>query len=388
MKGAAPVEQGVVAALNADGAGVIREGKTAFVPGALPGETIRFARHRRSRAYDDADLIEVLDASPQRVTPRCAHFGICGGCALQHLEPMVQLAAKQQELADSLERIAKVSPQQWLTPLAGPVWNYRRRARLGARYVPKKGRVLVGFRERLKPYIAEMQRCEILAIPVDALIEPLAMLIGNLTIRAAVPQIEVAVAQDVVALVLRVMVTPTDGDLQQLRDFELSHAVRFYLQPGNLTTVQPLTLPAPRLHYRLAEFDVDLDFEPSDFVQVNGELNAALVARAVNLLQLTPQSRVLDLFCGLGNFTLAMARRAREVVGVEGEAILVERARANAQRNNLANAQFHVANLAEERAELPHWLTAAFTHVLLDPPRAGAREMLPFLARLAPQRMG
>ena len=301
LKGAAPVEQGVVAALNADGAGVIREGKTAFVPGALPGETIRFARHRRSRAYDDADLIEVLDASPQRVTPRCAHFGICGGCALQHLEPMVQLAAKQQELADSLERIAKVSPQQWLTPLAGPVWNYRRRARLGARYVPKKGRVLVGFRERLKPYIAEMQRCEILAIPVDALIEPLAMLIGNLTIRAAVPQIEVAVAQDVVALVLRVMVTPTDGDLQQLRDFELSHAVRFYLQPGNLTTVQPLTLPAPRLHYRLAEFDVDLDFEPSDFVQVNGELNAALVARAVNLLQLTPQSRVLDLFCGLGN---------------------------------------------------------------------------------------
>lgn len=387
MKAPAPVEQGVVAALNADGAGVIRDGKTAFVAGALPGETIRYARNRRSRAYDDADLVEVLVPSAQRVTPLCAHFGVCGGCALQHLDPAAQLAAKQQELADSLERIGKLAPREWLAPLAGPAWNYRRRARLGARYVPKKGKVLVGFRERLKPYIAEMRRCEILAKPLDGLLEPLAELIGSLSIRADLPQIEAAAAEDALALVLRVMAPPSAVDLQQLRDFEARHRLHFYLQPGNLATVHPLTPPAPRLHYRLAEFDVELDFEPTDFVQVNAAVNAALVSRALALLEVDRQSRVLDLFCGLGNFTLALARRAGEVVGVEGEAALVERARANAQRNGLGNAQFHVANLAEERADPPAWLRTPFTHVLLDPPRAGAREMLPFLAKLAPRRI-
>ena len=387
IKTLAPVEEGVVAALNSDGEGVIRDGKTAFVAGALPGERVRYRRSRRSRAFDDADLIEVLTPSPQRVTPRCAAFGVCGGCALQHLDPAAQLASKQQELAESLERIGKATPERWLEPLSGPVWNYRRRARIGARHVPKKDKVLVGFRERLKPYIAEMQRCEILAAPLDGLLAPLADLISGLSIRDHLPQFEVAVAQDAVALVARVMQAPSADDLQQFRAFEDQHGVRFYLQPGDLSTVAPLREPAPRLHYRLAAFDVELDFEPVDFIQVNGPLNEALVSRAVDLLAPDAGSRVLDLFCGLGNFTLALARRAGEVVGVEGDAGLVARARANATRNGLANAQFHVANLAEERSETPPWLRAAFTHVLIDPPRAGAREMLPFIAKLDPQRL-
>lgn len=382
-----PVEEGIVAAMNADGAGVIRDGKTVFVAGALPGEWVRFRRTRLRRGHDEADLIEVLRPSAQRVTPRCAHFGVCGGCVLQHLDGTAQLEVRQSELTESLQRIGKLAPANWLGPLAGPLWNYRRRARLGARYVLKKSRVLVGFRERLKPYVTDMQRCEILVDPVDALIEPLATLIGSLSIRADLPQIEVAVADDVVALVLRVMVQPDETDLQRLRDFEVQRGVRFYLQPGNLSTVHSLTLPAPRLSYRLAEFDIELEFEPVDFVQVNGALNAMLVSRAVELLGVDAQSRVLDLFCGLGNFSLALARRAGSVLGIEGEATLVERARANAARNGLANARFHAANLAADPLPMPPWPAQSFTHVLLDPPRAGAFELLPAIAQLAPQRI-
>ena len=387
MKPQRTVEQGVVAALNSAGAGVVRGGKTAFVAGALPGESIRFARVRSSRAYEDGDLVEVLESSAHRVVPRCAHFGVCGGCSLQHLDAAAQLVAKQQALAETLQRIGGVQPQRWLSPIAGPVWNYRRRARLGARWVPKKGRVLVGFRERLKPYIADMQRCEILAAPVDGLIEPLAKLIGSLSRPAELPQIEVAVAQDTVALVLRIMKPLGEPDLQKLRDFEVKHAVRLYLQPGNYATLRPLSEPAPRLHYRLPAFNLELEFEPVDFVQVNAELNQALVGSAIELLNLDAASRVLDLFCGLGNFTLALARRAGAVVGVEGDAGLVERARANAQRNGLANVAFHVANLVAPGDASPSWLHETFTHVLLDPPRAGAKEMLPWVARFAPRRI-
>ena len=374
-------------ALNSDGAGVIRSGKTAFVPGSLPGELVRFVRVRSSRSYDDAELIDVRVAAANRVTPRCAHFGICGGCSLQHLQAAAQLATKQLELGEALQRIGGVAPQRWLAPLAGPIWNYRRRARLGVRFVTKKARVLVGFRERLKPYIAEMQRCEILAAPLDGLIEPLAELIGCLSRPTDLPQIEVAVAQEAVALVLRIMSPLSEADVELLRGFERKHALHFYTQTGNYTTVRPLSEPAPRLHYSLPDFSIELDFQPTDFIQVNAALNRSLVARAVELLELDATSRVLDLFCGLGNFTLAMARRAGEVVGVEGDAGLVERARANARRNGLDNASFHVANLAEERAEMPPWLARPFSHVLLDPPRAGAKEMLPLLAKLAPERL-
>ena len=393
-------EEGTVSAITHEGEGIVKVGKTAFVAGALPGERIRFRRTKRHRQHDDARLIEVLDPAADRVTPRCAHFGICGGCALQHLAPESQLAAKQLELRDNLERVAQVTPDQWLEPLRGPVWNYRRRARLGAKYVAKKGRVVVGFRERLAPYVAALDRCEVLAAPADALITPLSEMLTGLSIRERLPQIEVAVADNAVALVMRVLSPPTPEDLAKLRAFEQAHNVRLYLQPAGLDSVHrlpPEASPSAEspLMYRLPAFDLSLEFTPTDFVQINGPINEALVTRAIELLNPEPDADVLDLFCGLGNFTLPLARKARRVVGVEGDAQLVKRAADNARRNGIETAEFHVADLSkppgETPATAPAWTQISKgsgpRYILLDPPRAGAREMLPTVARLAPKRV-
>jgi len=381
-------EVATVAALTHDAQGIVREGKAAFVAGALPGESIRFRRTRQHRQYDEAELLEVLEPSAARVAPRCAHFGVCGGCALQHLAPEAQLEAKQTELRDNLERVGRVSPQQWLEPLRGPVWNYRRRARLGAKFVIKKDRVVVGFRERLAPYVAEVQRCEVLSSPVGELIAPLAAMLNGLSIRHRIPQIEAAVADNVVALVLRVLDPPATDDLARLREFAARHAVRFYLQAGGLDSVLPLDGDTGEpLRYGLPQFGLQLQFAPTDFVQINAQINAALVSRAVELLELTPSASVLDLYCGLGNFTLALARRAGRVVGVEGAQGLVERARHNARLNDIANAEFHVADLGRAPEPGLPWLRDNYTHVLLDPPRAGASEVLAAVSRLNPQRV-
>ena len=407
----APAEEAVVAAITHEGEGIIKGGKTAFVAGALPGERIRFRRTKRHRQHDEAQLIEVLEPAADRVQPRCAHFGVCGGCALQHLAPESQLAAKQLELKDNLERVAQVMPDEWLAPLRGPVWNYRRRARLGAKYVAKKGRVVVGFRERSAPYVAALDRCEVLASPADALITPLSEMLTGLSIRERLPQIEVAVADNATALVLRVLSPPAPDDLAKFRAFERQHGVRLYLQPAGLDSVHRLPADAEHaappnfvapsgtdshpeelpLTYALPKFDVTLEFTPTDFIQINGPINEALVSRAVDLLALTPDSSVLDLFCGLGNFTLPLARRTVRVVGLEGDRALVDRASANARRNRIENAEFHVADLAkppgDTPATAPAWAKQAYSHILLDPPRAGAREMLPTVARLAPKRV-
>jgi 23S rRNA (uracil1939-C5)-methyltransferase len=384
--GTTNAETGRVVALSHDGEGIVREGKTALVAGALPGEMVRFRRARRHRQYDDARLEAVLEAAPDRVPARCAHFDICGGCALQHLDHERQIGLKQQQLGEALERIGRLQPLRWLEPIRSQPWAYRRRARLGVKYVGKKGRVLVGFRERASHLIASLERCEVLAAPVGELIAPLAALIGQLSIRQQLPQIEVAVAEQATALVLRVLAAPSIDDTARLRAFESQHHVRFYLQTGGLETVRALTEPAPGLCYTLPEAAVELEFRPTDFVQVNAAVNRALVAAAPELLQLQPDSRVLDLYCGLGNFSLPLARRAARVVGVEGDAALVERARANACRNNIDNVAFHCADLsAPELAG--GWLQDSYTHVLLDPPRAGARELLPRIAQLAPQRL-
>jgi len=380
-------ETGEVTALNHDGEGVVHQGKTAFVPGALPGETIRFTRRKRHRQYDEAQLHEVVTASPLRVVSPCPHFATCGGCALQHLSPESQLHIKQQQLQENLLRIGKVTTEEWFDPITGPIWRYRRRARLGARYVFKLERSLVGFRERQGSFIAALDGCEVLAAPLNRLLTPLSQLLTALSIRERVPQIEVAIADEVVALVLRVLSPPSATDLALLLAFEATHAVRLYLQSAGLDSVRPLREPAPVLEYALPEFDLKLQFLPTDFVQINAAVNRRLVQRAAELLQLTPESRVLDLFCGLGNFTLAMARHAGEVVGVEGEAGLVARARANAIRNGIGNARFQVADLAQEPAAGASWLAGGYTHVVLDPPRAGARELLPAIARLRPKRV-
>jgi 23S rRNA (uracil1939-C5)-methyltransferase len=377
-----------VAALTHEGEGIIRGGKAVFVPGALPGESITFRRTRSHRQHDEAELVEVLTPAPERITPRCAHFGVCGGCALQHLSPEAQLEAKDTELRDNLERLGKVTPLSWLPPLRGPVWSYRRRARLGAKYVTKKGKVLVGFRERLGPFIADVQHCDVLAPPVGDLITPLANLIMTLSIRERVPQIEVAVADNAVALVFRVLDPPSSADLDRLREFRQAHGPRIYLQPAGLGSVHELDTPGEALRYGLPKFKVELEFLPTDFIQINGAVNEALVSRAVELLELTSSAEVLDLFCGIGNFTLPFARTAGRVVGVEGDAALVARARHNARLNQLENTEFHAADLARPPvAQTSPWLKKGYTHVVLDPPRAGAQEVLASVSSLAPQRV-
>jgi len=380
-----PPEEGVIAALNHDAEGVVREAKTVFVPGTLPAERVRFRRIRRHRQHDEGELLEILEPSTERVPPRCAHFGVCGGCALQHLAPAAQLRVKQNELAENLQRIGKLAPQRWLAPLAGPVWQYRRRARLGAKYVAKRGRVLVGFRERQKPYIAALSRCEILAAPVDALIEPLGELLSGLQAREAIPQIEVAIADNARVLVFRHLVELGAGDRAALAAFGAGRGLQVYLQPGGVDSIAPLA-EAAVLEYRLPDFALRFEFQPTDFVQVNAVINRALVAQAVELLQVERTHRVLDLFCGLGNFTLPLAQRAAEVVGIEGEAGLVARARHNATLNEIDNVRFHVANLAAADGGAAA-LAGRFDRVLLDPPRAGALEVLPRLAALEAARL-
>jgi len=382
-----PLEAGEVSSLTDAAEGIVRAGKTVFVPGALPGESIEFRRRHSRRQHDHAELVRVVAASPDRVPPRCAHFGVCGGCALQHLAPPAQLVAKQAELGEALARIGRVAPARWLAPLEGPHWGYRRRARLGVKYVRKKARVLVGFRERAKPYVAELSRCEVLAPPLDSLLMPLAELIGALSIRERLPQIEAAVADSTTALVLRVLDPPTDADLGQLLAFEAAHPVRFYLQPGGPDTVTPLRAPAPILDYALVPWQLRLRFEPTDFIQINATINERLIQQALELLAVDDKSEVLDLYCGLGNFTLPMARAAGSVVGVEGDAGLVARARDNAAHNGVGNATFHSGNLAAPDPAVDRWLSGQYSHVLLDPPRVGAAEMLPHLARLGAGRI-
>jgi 23S rRNA (uracil1939-C5)-methyltransferase len=388
------METATVAGLTHEGEGVVRGGKTVFVAGALPGERIRFRRSRRHRQHDDGELLEVLDPSPERVAPECPHFGVCGGCALQHLTPSAQLLAKEQELKDTLARVARSVPERWLPPLAGPAWGYRRRARLGAKYVRGKGRVVVGFRERSAPYVADLGACRVLAPPGGALIEPLGELLTRLRIREHVPQIELAVGDDATALVLRVLEAPCEEDLASLETFAARHGLRLYLQPGGLGSVTGLGAGAAGsgagvapLHYALERFGLTLEFAPTDFIQVNGPVNEALVARAVELLGPGPGSRVLDLYCGIGNFTLALARSAGSAVGVEGEPALIDRARANAVGNDVGNVEFHLADLAAAPDPAVAWLREPCTHLLLDPPRTGARAVLAAVAQLAPERI-
>jgi 23S rRNA (uracil1939-C5)-methyltransferase len=392
----AVLETGVVADLTHDGEGVIRgvdihegpgAGKTVFIAGALPGERVSFRRRGFHKSHDEAELVEVITASPDRVTPRCAHFGVCGGCALQHLDPAAQLAAKQKELADNLERIGHVTPGTWLPPLLGPHWNYRRRARLSSRFVTKKGRSLVGFREKQGKYVADVQRCEVLAEPVGPLVGRLGELLTGMDGRESIPQIEVSLSDGERVLVFRVLAPLSESDLARLGAFEREHSLRILLQPGGLNSVTPLTPGPLDLHYRLDAFDLRLDFLPTDFVQVNAAINQSMVARAIELLEVQPTDRVLDLYCGLGNFTLPLARKAAEVVGVEGEAGLIQRARDNAAANDIGNAQFHVGDLSAAPDKTIAWMRGRYDLVLLDPPRVGAREVLSAVAHLAPRRV-
>lgn len=375
--------------LSHEGRGVAHhEGKTVFIDDALPGELIEWTLRKRGRNFDEGVIARILEASLDRVTPRCAHFGSCGGCALQHLSAQRQIEFKQRQLMEALTRIGHVAPAEVLPALLAEPWNYRRRARLSARWVAKKNRVVVGFRERSAPLVADLQHCDVLTPPADNLLRPLSELLTGLSIRDRVPQIEVAVAEKgAIALLIRILLPLTTADRTLLEQFERDQQVQIYLQPGGNDTVVPLQGAAVPLTYRLPQFDVELHFEPADFVQINAAVNELMVARAVELLQPSSDDDVLDLFCGLGNFSLPLARRSRHVVGIEGETGLVARARRNAQRNGITNAEFFTANLAAEDVGQAAWATRRYTRVLLDPPRAGARETLPLIAKSGASRV-
>lgn len=381
-------ETAAIAGATHDGRGIAAtDGKKVFVAGALPGETVRFVRRKRRRNFDEAELLEVLEASPERVEPRCAVYGRCGGCSLMHVSVEAQRTIKQQTLADNLERIGRVEPGRWLEPLVGDAWHYRRRARLAVKDVPAKGRTLVGFRERHAPFITDMTRCEVLAEPVDGLIEPLSELIGSLTIRARLPQIEVAVADNAVAFVFRVLDPPTAADRDAFESFAREHDVRVYLQSGGPDTIAPLApASAEPLYYDMPDFDIRMHFEPVDFVQVNAGINRAMVATAIDLLDTGPSHRVLDLFAGIGNFSLPLARRAGSVLGIEGEASLVRRASANAAHNGIGNAEFLAVDLAAIDGT-EDWLAAGCDRLLLDPARSGAEAVVGRIRMLDPERI-
>ncbi|MGB5720022.1 MAG: 23S rRNA (uracil(1939)-C(5))-methyltransferase RlmD [Woeseiaceae bacterium] len=382
-------ETAKIDAVTHDGKGIASvDGKKAFVAGAMAGETVQFIRRKSRRNYDECELLEVIDASPDRIEARCEAFGRCGGCSLQHVTAEQQRAIKDQTLRDNLERIGKVEPDSWLPAMTGPEWNYRRRARLAVKHVPAKGRTLVGFRERHAPYVTDMHRCEVLAKPVDDMIDSLSDLVGRLSIRARLPQIEVAVADNDIALVFRVLDTPTDADTAEFIAFGEAKGVRIYLQPAGLDSVA-LLYPESQLeplHYSLAAFDISIAFEPVDFVQVNKDINERMVSFAIEQLQVGPDDRVLDLYCGIGNFSLPLARQAGTVLGVEGEASLVVRAGENAKRNKLANVEFRVADLSKIDGSEP-WVRSGWDRVLLDPARSGAADVVSRMHLFGPQRI-
>ncbi len=386
LKKGEPLEADVVD-LTHDGRGIARiAGKAVFIEGALPGERVRCRVTKHRRQFDEAALMDVIVASPDRVAPRCVHFGVCGGCSLQHLSPAAQLAAKQGQLLDNLERIGGVAPLRILEPVRGPAFAYRRRARLGVRYVHKKGRVLAGFRERDKPYLADLHRCEILIARFATLPEELAALVETLSIRERIPQVEVAAGDDGAALVFRIMDPLSQDDRIALERFAARLDVQIYLQPGGLDTIRPLAGDAVPLSYAVDGGRVIIEFGPSDFVQINRDVNAAMVDAALEFLAPSADDSVLDLFCGLGNFTLPLSRRAAAVVGVEGDEALVRKARSNASRNGIGNAQFFTENLFEPAALGP-WAERSYDLLLLDPPRAGAVEIMERMAQWRPRRV-
>lgn len=378
-----------VAALTLEGSGVLAPaGKRVLVPGALAGEEVAFLRRRRRRNYDEGVLVEIRRPSPDRVAPACAYFGRCGGCSLQHLAPDAQVAMKQSTLIDSLARIGSVAPDELLAPLRGAIWGYRRKARLAVRHVERKGRVLVGFRELEKPWVVDMLTCATAEPAISRLIEPLSALIGELSIRARLPQVEATAADNATALVFRVLDPPTIADRDKFLEFATAHGVRIYLQPGNPESVVGLDPadPGEDLRYGLPAFDLDLTFGPTDFIQVHGEVNRLMVDQALRLLGPVAADRVLDLYCGIGNFTLPLARSAGEVVGLEGAAAAVRRGRHNATLAALANVRFVEADLTGAGVE-GAWTREKFDLVLLDPPRTGAAELLPALGRIGARRI-
>ncbi len=387
----------VIESLSHDGRGICHiDDKVVFVHRALPGEEVKFRYCRTRSKFDEADVLEVIKASPLRIEPRCQHFGICGGCSQQHLSSESQIAAKQERLLESLEKIGKVKPESVLPPLTAETWGYRRKARLGVKYMRRDKVVRVGFRERSSSFLANLNRCEVLHPRIGERTNELSDLILKLSIKDKIPQIEIAVGDKNAALIFRHLEELSETDLELLRQFGQDTQLLIFLQSGGPKTVVRLfpkrgpedtaSDESTKLSYFLPDYDVEMRFQPTDFTQVNASLNQKMINLAIELLSPQKDDRVLDLFCGLGNFSLPLARKAGAVVGVEGEASLVGRARDNASQNNITNVEFFTADLNGDLALEP-WYGAGFNKLLLDPPRSGAPMVVANLPKPLPDRI-
>lgn len=370
----------VITGISHEGRGIAHiNGKITFIENALPGETVLITYRRRRRSYDEAKSMQIINPSKDRVQPECPHYKNCGGCSLQHLNNQAQLLHKEKTLFDQLAHFAETKPKSLLPPITGLSWGYRRRARLGVKYVAKKQAVLVGFREKNGRYLAQLHTCKTLDPRVGQLLVPLQQLIHRLKAFQSIPQIEVAMGDNILGLVFRHLSPLDNSDQMQLKSFAEQHQIQLYLQPGNENTIHCIWPENPRLlSYCLENRDsrpLELLFEPKHFVQINSNINQAMIYRSMELLSLNFSDRILDLFCGLGNFSLPLATRCRSVVGVEGHAGLVERAKANAKHNGINNTQFYTTDLTGSIIK-EAWVQQTFNKILMDPPRSGALEII------------
>ena len=383
-----PLMEATIESLTLEGLGVARvDGKAVFIDGALPGEQVTFRYTSHKAKHDEGKVETVVTASPERVEPKCPHFGVCGACSWQHIALDAQIRHKQQAMLNNLKHLGKVEPATVFEPLSADGWAYRRKARLGARWVRKKEKALVGFREKDGGFLADLQRCEILHPTLGEHLTDFQDLVSSLDARESIPQIEVAVGDNATALVVRHMEALSDGDTAKLLDFAREFNYQLYLQPKGPDTVHCIYPENPELYYEHPLFNTRVNFAPLDFFQVNQSLNRAMVARAVELLDPQADETVLDLFCGLGNFTLPLARSAAKVIGVEGEMAMVERARAAAHANDIHNTDYYACNLMGEDLGREPWLKQHYDKILLDPPRAGAKEIIAHIGKLKAKRI-
>jgi 23S rRNA (uracil1939-C5)-methyltransferase len=353
------------------------DGKTIFVENALAGEQVEFNYVNTRSKYDEGVAENIINASEQRTEPGCEYFGYCGGCSLQHMHADAQLEHKQSVLLEQFTHLGNVNPKEVLPPLKGPLFGYRHKARLGVKYVIKKERVLVGFREKRSPFIADIKHCEVLHPDIGYKISDLQALIETISIKDKIPQIEVAVSDNGIALVMRHLEEFTEDDLSNLKDFEEQHNFKFYLQPSGYDSVHRLASSSNdcELFYKLDDHDINIYFQPTDFTQINVEINKQMINLAIELLEVDKEDNILDLFCGVGNFTLPIARKAKSVVGVEGDEGLVQRAKNNAIKNNIDNVEFYVADLADFDKDYD-FMKKPYDKILLDPARTGAKEII------------
>jgi 23S rRNA (uracil1939-C5)-methyltransferase len=378
-----------IVSLSHDGRGIGHiDNKTTFVSGALPGESVKCKLTKRHSRYNEGIAIEVLSASPDRITAECPHYGICGGCSMQHMEINAQIAFKQKTFLEQLKHFGQVEPEILLPPLSGNIWNYRRKARLGVRYVQKKERLLIGFREKFSSFLAELHQCPVLHQSVGTRINEMIELVSGLIQYEHIAQIEVAVSDNEAALVFRHLEPLPESDKEKLCEFAKKFNFQIYLQPN---APEPISKLWPqdnnlRLSYSIPEYKLEMQFHPMDFTQINSEINQLMIKQALELLAPQSSDDILDLFCGLGNFTLPIARSARHVTGIEGSAEMTARAGDNAALNQITNTEFHAANLMQPSMEQP-WMQKKYNKILLDPPRSGAQEIIEFFPHFSTTRI-